>query len=648
MKKLTGFLSLLLICYATTHAQQTISWQESPVSHKVSSLYSKESAVVLNDDRVYEYRLDDKNVLWQYNSMKRLIKLNDEKAVEMYNKVYVYIPANAAVEELKARAIQPNGKVVNLPENKFFDEEENGKKYKKFAIEGIEKGSEIEYFVRYKREISTFGIEVFQTSSTAVENASFTLISPEYLVFAVKGYNGFSNPEEKIADKKRIITVSDKNIDALNDDKYASNTPYSKNVQFKLSYNLDKNKNVRLYTWNELAKNVYNNYHNTSESDNKAINAFYKLLKLNESGNEEAKIIAIEDYFKTTINIDDNANSDDADNIASIVKTKVAGKFGAIRLLLGLFQKAGINYQLVYPSKRDDFPIDEEFENYRLIDDLLIYFPANGNFLDPASVSQRYPFVEPYYAGTRGLFLKGTTIGDFKTAIASFDTIPLLPYEKNATNLYVNISFNKEMDSLLLKSKQMLSGYSAAAYRPAYNFLPQDKQDEFTREIIKTVGNSDIIKNIRVENTLMTDGAKDLALNILGDVSTAELIEKAGSKILVKIGEVIGTQEQMYQEKKRQLPILIQYPHALDREIILEIPEGYTVKNLKDITKDVTDAGKTMGFVSGYSLDGSKLTINLHEYYKEIHYPVSEFESFRKVVNASADFNKVVLVLEKR
>ncbi len=33
--------------------------------------------------------------------------------------------------------------------------------------------------------------------------------------------------------------------------------------------------------------------------------------------------------------------------------------------------------------------------------------------------------------------------------------------------------------------------------------------------------------------------------------------------------------------------------------------------------------------------------------YKKMYYPINQFEDFKKVINASADFNKVVLVLEK-
>ena len=120
--------------------------------------------------------------------------------------------------------------------------------------------------------------------------------------------------------------------------------------------------------------------------------------------------------------------------------------------------------------------------------------------------------------------------------------------------------------------------------------------------------------------------------------------------MLLKIGEIIGPQEQMYQEKPRRLPVELPYPHSLNRKITFEIPNGYKVKNLNDINIDIEhkDGNEaTMGFTSSYTQSGNIVTINVAESYKKLKYPLAQFEDFRKVINASADFNKIVLVLEK-
>jgi hypothetical protein len=56
----------------------------------------------------------------------------------------------------------------------------------------------------------------------------------------------------------------------------------------------------------------------------------------------------------------------------------------------------------------------------------------------------------------------------------------------------------------------------------------------------------------------------------------------------------------------------------------------------------------TMGFVSRYELAGNTLKIKIQEDYRNIAYPLEQYEVFKKVINAAADFNKVVLILDKK
>ena len=651
MKIISSVLTVVLFSLQAMAQSPSVDWAANPVPHKVKPAFAAESAVILTDKRLHQYIKDEKKGLLMIISNRRLIKVNDDKGVEMYNKIYIPFNANQEIIEIKARTIQPDGKVVELPANKILDVEEEGRKYKKFALEGVEKGSEIEYYYKFQRSTNFFGLEVFQSSTTPCQEAEFSLSFPEHLSFSVKGYNGINKNSDTVINQQHIITLSATDFLAIEDEKYGVRDPYGKNVQYKLSYNLSKDKNVRLFTWNELAKNVYNNYTDMSDKESKAVDVFLKQVNIAEASSEEEKIIAMEDYLKTNINSDKEATGEDAGKVEKIVKTKLASNEGLNKLFIDCMTKLKINWQIVFPSKRDELPLDETLENYRLIDEPLFYFPSTGNFLEPANSSYRYPYVQPYWAATKGLFLKGTTIGDFKTVLASFEDIPIQPYEKSAQNMEVTLKFNDELDSLKLHSKQVLLGYAAASYRPAYNFTPKDKLEELSKDIIKAIAKSDNIKNIKVENTAMTDGFLNKPLTIEGDITSAELLEVAGKKILIKIGEAIGPQVEMYQEKPRQLPVIMQYPHWEDRDIILTIPAGYQVKNPADLEMNVTDntnGKETMGFVSTYKLNGNELKIKIHEFYKQTGYPLAMFDVFKKVINTSADFNKVVLILEKK
>ena len=649
-KHLVAILFLFISLKGLTQ-QATLNWEASPKPHVVNAAYKNESAVILSDKRRHQFLDDEKRGVVMVTTNSRLVKVQDDKGIEMYNKIYIPVYNNVELLELKARTIQPNGTVTNLPESKILEEEEQGVKYKKFALEGIETGSEIEYYYTTKRTPNFFGIERFQSSTTPCQHAELVLESPERLVFTMKGYNGFTVEQDTVIAARRIVTAQSNNIPALEEEKYASRDAFIQNAQYKLSYNLEKEKNVRLYTWSQLAKNVYGNYTTITEKEMKAVQGFLKQAKINSSLSEEEKIGELEEYLKTNINIDKDGISEDGGKLENIVKTKVASTDGLNRLFIACMEELGIKWQMVFPSKRDDLPLDEELENYRLVDELMFYFPATEQFLEPANLVSRYPFVEPYWTGTKGLFLKPTTIGSFKSALAAFEDIPLPAYEKSAQNMEVKIAFNEALDSLLIQSKQILTGYGALQYRPAFSFLPKDKLEELTKDIIKSVAKSENIEDIKVSNAAMSDCFANKPLIIEGKLTNADLIEQAGSKILVKMGEVIGPQVQMYQEKPRQLPISMPYPHVLDRDIYFTIPTGYTIKNLNDLNISITDGAagqETMGFVSNYTLNGSELLIKVREFYKQTDYPASYFEPFTKVINAAANFNKIVLVLEKK
>jgi len=651
MSKLkTVVLALGIFSFGICSAQSA-GWDAKPVIHTPNPKFARESAVILSDDRVHAYLPDSAQDLYVYIASHRLVKVMDDKGVEMFNKIYIPYNNTAEIVEVKARVIKPDGKVVNLPAEKIFDVEEDGKRYKKFALEGVEKNSEIEYTYKMKREVYYFGIEVFQYGNIPFEKATFKLLVPEHLLFSVKGSNGFNVSRDTVIDNERVITASAVNIPGFEEEKYAEPAPYAANVQYKFSYNLAKDKEERLFTWDELAQRVYTNYTSFTEKELKAVAAFVKQIGINESASEEEKIRALEDYLKLNINSDKESIGDNSGKIEQILKTKVASEEGLNSLFIACFDKLGISYQIVFPSKRDELPLDEKFENYRLTDEIIFYFPKTGQFLDPAASALRYPYLQAYWCGTKGLFVKGSTAGTVKTASSVFDSIPMIPYDKSAIDMEVQIKMNEAMDGIILHSKQILMGYGAMPYRPAFNFLPKDRKDEFTKEVIKSVVKSEDIKNIKVENTAMLDAFANKPLTIEADVESPELIEKAGNRYMIKIGEVIGPQEQMYQEKPRQLPIIMPYPHKLDREITFTIPDGYEIKNLSDINMNVTDnfnGRQTMGFISSYTISGKDLKIKIHEFYKLTDYPITMLEQFRKVINASADFNKVTLILGKK
>jgi hypothetical protein len=328
---------------------------------------------------------------------------------------------------------------------------------------------------------------------------------------------------------------------------------------------------------------------------------------------------------------------------------KMTNHSGIVKIYAGLFEQAGINYNIILAGDREKNRIEKNFENWNHADNYLFHFPGFNQYLAPTATIFRMPWVPPSWAGAPALYCKTTTLGELKSAYADIRTVPMENYIKTEHSDVIGLKFSKTLDTLVVDLKQIYTGYSQAYYRAPMILGPEDQQREMLKSFVKSNTNSENIVTHKFTNKEFESNPEEPFL-LEATVNAPKLVEKAGNKLLVKIGDVIGPQVQMYDEKPRQLPVEIDYPHVLDRKVSLTIPDGYVVKNLNDLNFNITDEkdGKvTMGFVSDYKQEGNVVTVHVREEYREITYPMSNYELFKKVINAAADFNKVVLVLEK-
>ncbi len=646
-------LSLLFLQFANGQTKniETEQWAEKPAIHALSGEYNKESAVIVFDKRRYEFIDNAKNEVEEYFTFHRIIHLNDDRGIEVFNKIYLGINENSDVVDVKARTVLPDGKIIELNKSNIKDlKEEDGNVYKIFALEGLEKGCEVEYLYTYKKNSSYFGREVVQGKFPVLES-SFQIMAPERLVFEIKPYNCTLSSSDTLINNKRIFYCSLKDIPGAEEEKYASYDANLKRLEFKLSYNNLVHKGERLFTWNELAKRIYGLYTSFSEKDLKKISDIIKSNGWERIPNEIGKITAVENYLKKNIAYNEDLNSEDGNSIEKILKNKIAGTIGTMCLYSSILQDLGINYQFVLTGNRDKFIIDKEFENWDNCDYPLLYFPAENKFLAPTRPDFRYPLIMPSWGSTNGLFCKKTSLGSFSTAIAEVKNVELEDYHKSFSNIESKIEFDKGLDSLTIDAKQIYGGYTAATYRDIFNFSNAEQKQAVTKDLAKAVSSSEHIIFSEIKNQDFENTNSDLPFIFHSITKSNELLEKAGNKLLVKIGLAIGPQVEMYQEKPRQQPISLEYPHFEERTIDFVIPDGYIVKNADDLKIEQTykDKGElTMGFVSSYKQNGNVLSIHIMEEYLKASYPLSVFEEFKKIINASSDFNKVVLVLEKK
>lgn len=651
MKRIALGVSLIISSLSVFGQYKPITyWQEKPPTFTVPDKHNKESAVIIEDNSIIKYTEDDKTV-WMHFGVHRVVKLLDEKGVESFNKLSFPLYANYVLEEVKARTILPDGKVMDVAKENIKEaKNEDGSREVAFALEGVQKNAVVEFYVVFKKPAVYFGKEVFQLT-IPVMHASIEIQSPERLQLEMKGYCGFPTVSDTLIEGTRYIYADVSDLPGVSrDEQYSYPDIYATRAEYKVSYLPIEKGRVRVFTWQDMVNKLHNSAYDFSDKEEKAVNKYLSSLGVSETDPEETKIRKIEGGIKNGITLYKEVEDENGWKLENVISKKAATEGSMVRLFVACFHFAGVKHEFGMATNRSERVFDDKFENWGSLENYVFYFPNTKKFLSPANVYYRYPYVNTELLSNKGLFCKLTKLGDVTNALTDIRTINPEPTADSHHDIIATVSFDAEMEATTDVTVNF-TGYCAMGMREYAVLLPKDKLKDLVQNLVNLAEKTEHISKYAITGEAFDNYYGNKPMTVTATVNTPQLVEKAGPKYMLKIGDVIGRQVEMYQAAPRVHPIDIAYPHYLDRTIIVNIPEGYKVLNPEATVLDVThkdEKGKaTCGFTSNYKLEGNKLTVTISEFYEQLHYPASEYEPFRKVINAAADFNKVTLLLSK-
>ena len=304
---------------------------------------------------------------------------------------------------------------------------------------------------------------------------------------------------------------------------------------------------------------------------------------------------------------------------------------------------------MVFTSNRFELTFDPAFESIENLRTVLFYFPEMKVFMEPTAFEFRTPLFDSGFGGNYGLFIKEKEFGGVKMGVGILEIIEI-PNEITHDYMNINIDFSTSLEDPKITTQINFGGYAASNFQPLKDFMPTDDYQKILKQIAENYTGGGEINKITTENDgIDLVGKKPFALNI--EFSGENFTQKAGSNVLFKIGETIGRQMEFYQEEERALPVEIDYPHYYTRTITVKVPQGLKIQSIDDLKINYVteiDGEKVAGFKSDATLENNTLVISNQEYYKVLHYPLEHYEAYKKVINAAADFNKTVIVLEKQ
>jgi hypothetical protein len=648
---------LLIICtvFSGQVFAQDLYFQKqdfiNKIENKIATLSpaeQKEQAILLSSKVFIEYAEDKQTgQINQYYGLMKRYHINEAGAIDNYNKVVLPVSESSDLLAIKVRSISPKGVVKVLGTEAIKETQEDGNTYKMIAVEGVELGGEVEFYYLIKTPIRTFGSEKIHTS-IPVRMSEVLIISPEYLKFEAKLYNCTSIKQDTVVDKKKFLGFKINNLEPLLDEKYSTTAANSARLEYKLQYNTEKGENTnKLFTWKDAGSRFFDLMHETSKASTKEIEKVIKKENFN-TGSEDASIRSIENYIKSNISI-----KEDAPNAlpAEILKSKFGEEGTIARLYIQFFEAMNVNYEFIIGVNRFNKQFDKTFETWSFLDKYNFYFPNSKKYLDPSNPLSRCGLIGSTIEGTDALFISSITIGDMKTALTKIKNIPFSTADDSFDNIEANISFPANMSTVNIKMTRIFKGHQAGELKGYFMLSNDEERTKITENVLKSALKEDaIFTNSVAKNYNLNSDEVDKDFMISTDAAAKSMIEKAGNKYFFKLGDIIGPQSELYNERPRQQSIDVGNAHKYIRNIKVNLPEGYKVRGLETIKKSIMvdqSGKKIMGFVSDYKQVGNILTITIDEYYNEVLLPLSQYDDFQKVINAAADFNKVTLILEK-
>ena len=625
---------------------ESYNWEITP-SYQIEE--SDNDMVAIKDKVVTEFIFEDQNLI-EYYLEHKVLWLNSDDRIEEYTKVYLPIANDASQVVINARIIKKTGEIIVLDKSRILrsEDDETGRDFNYFSIDDVEKGSIIEYYYVIKRRPKFQGAMVDIESDYDKQTVEFDLYAPSNLRFSFKSFN-LETTVKKIESfkEKTHWKFLAKDIKAVNKEDKA---PYNAAIGF-IMYKLHENtaNNAIITSYNNVAQNLFDFYYSTySKLEKKLINKFAKNFKFDDGLRDENKARIIDLFIKENIYISEN----DSENLTNVLKTKTANETGVIKLYIALFEKFDVTHEMVLTSNRLQLKFDKDFEATNFLQEFLFYFPASKKYLSPSKFGTRFGFPPPYFMNNFGLFVTGYDINGKRKAFSEVKFIEGIPASLSSDEMLIEVNFNtKDLTKNTIALERKLNGYYAMNLHPFMNLIQPNRINEVIDQYF--VQNSDknakVLKREFINEDPSLFGVKPFVVKF--DISSEYFVEKKGDKYLFKLGDLIGPQMEMQQEKKRILPLEAEFNRSYYRTIKIHIPEGYQISNLEDIiikNSYTTKDKELFIFNSYYTLEGNVLTVTADEHYRETFVAPEIFEAYRTVINSAADFNKVTLVLEPK
>lgn len=582
---------------------------------------------------------------FKYHTEHYRVKLSTDAAIEEFNKVYIDMEDVNSIVKVEARVIKPKEVLdVDIKMEEYFNEDED-EKYKYFAVKGLERGDELEIFYVLKKSAQLNGDQFYFQGEVPVYNFDFRFIIPNDAYFNFLSHNGLPQPV-------RVDTILqrhqyDIHMDTIPAFKMEYFSEFT-NVTMKLDASLkdvDGGFSSDYSPYKAFVDYANETYNVTYTGKNqKSLRGLNESLGVKSSNKQIDNVRLIENYMKNVFLTGYGANGM---TVAEMIKSGKGSVVGALKLFMGLFQEANIPFEYGLTSDRYDTFFNPDIESEYFLQKYFFYFPDIDAYLAPLDYRSRLGFMSYDWVPNYALFLKSKKGTRPKTEYKVKPVKATSCYD-NVDSTIIVINVNPDFTDAKINIERHLSGYKGGEYQVYYYLYADAKRKSTHDKLLDVFKDNSSYKMTSIENVDPED-AFITPLIIKGEVTSlyVPLFEKAGNKIIFRLGEIFGEYTDPKEVEKKKTDFVFANPFSRSIEIIVNFPKAVKISNLDKIPHtDKLTALEDLEISCNYKIESNKLYIKQKSVYRAQRYPISVKDQMLKVFHFHTEMSKTNLIIE--
>jgi hypothetical protein len=181
--------------------------------------------------------------------------------------------------------------------------------------------------------------------------------------------------------------------------------------------------------------------------------------------------------------------------------------------------------------------------------------------------------------------------------------------------------------------------------KSAFAEARKKQKDAFTDEA-KNWFSQDIseMKDYKVENLGVRHTAPDFIYS--SNFTMGGMVKKAGNNLIVEIGKILGEQLIIKEaQRKRELDVFMPFARSIENNIVLNIPDGYTVEGVNELNRNIDN--ETGLFKVEASVNGKQITIKVKKHYLHNYESKENWDKQLAFLDAANDWMGTKLLFKK-